>query len=155
MTASRPSSRSRMGTISITQRLYRERRAAAAGRLHVRIVELEAGALQALDVVDLRAREIHQAHLVDDALDACGHDLAIDLGGLVEVEVVREAGAAAADHAETERHAALDPFGIADLVDLRRSSRSDEEHRLGPGGVEFGCHGSSELGHIACDLTLT
>src|ERR1700735_181881 len=47
-----------------------ERAAAAAGALHVGVVELEAGALERLDVVDGNSIEIHFAHLVDQHLEA-------------------------------------------------------------------------------------
>src|SRR4051812_26208906 len=99
MTAALPSSRSRtpviLLAISVTtanspSRLHAERGAAAAGRLHIRIVELEARALQAFDIVDLGADQVHEAHLVDHDPHPLDLDLAIDLGGLVEVQVVRE-----------------------------------------------------------------
>src|SRR5512140_808334 len=133
MTASLPSSRSRTATVSLTLYLYAldgERRAAAARRLHVRIVELESGALQALDVIDLGPDQIHEAHLVDDALHALDLELAIDLGRLVEVEVVREAGTPTTDDAQAQRHGVLDPFRLADLVDLGGGDRGEDEHRL-------------------------
>src|SRR5688572_12764725 len=136
ITRSAPSSRSRIAAMlgDVTGRgeampwLYREARAAAAGALHVRVVELEARALQPLDVVDHRAREVHQAHLVDDDVDAVDREPAIDLGGLVEVEVVREPGAAAADDAQPQRHVGLDRLGGADLVDLRGRQVGDPDH---------------------------
>ena len=37
-----------------------ERGAAAASALHVRILELESGAFQSLDVIDMRSAQIHQ-----------------------------------------------------------------------------------------------
>lgn len=43
-----------------------ERAAAAAGGLHVRIVELKAGTFQRFDVVDFGAFQIQQAGLVDE-----------------------------------------------------------------------------------------
>src|SRR5689334_19361602 len=66
--------------------------ATTARGLHVGVVELEARALEALDVIDLRTDEVHQAHLVDHDLDAGDLERAIDLGDLVEVEVVGEPG---------------------------------------------------------------
>lgn len=52
-----------------TQRcLYGEGAAAPAGALDVRIVELEARALDRLDVVDRHTIQIHLAHLVDHYL---------------------------------------------------------------------------------------
>src|SRR4051812_46426942 len=111
MTALLPSSRSRIWTmsplVSATSELGRsdaERRTAAAGRLHVGVLELEACSLQPFDVVDLGADQVHEAHLVDDNLDALDLELAVDLGGLIEVQVVREAGTTAAHDAQPQRH---------------------------------------------------
>ena len=59
---------------------HRERGAAAAGGLDVRVVELEARARQPLDVVDLGPDQVHQAHLVDDDLDAGDRELLAELG---------------------------------------------------------------------------
>src|SRR3954465_12684147 len=92
-----------------------KRRAASTGRLYIRILELEPGALQTFDVIDLGTDEIHEAHLVDDALDPLDLKLTIDLGRLVEIEVVREPGAAAANHAKAQRHGVLDALGRTDL----------------------------------------
>src|SRR5215211_3158008 len=47
-----------------------ERGSAAAGGDDVRVVDHEAGALEAIDVVDLRAEDELHAHLVDDDRDA-------------------------------------------------------------------------------------
>src|SRR6476646_10504680 len=76
--------------------------AATAGRLDVRVVELEPGAVQTLDVVDLGSEEVHQAHLITDELDPFDLERAIALGRLVEVEVVGEARAATTLHLEAE-----------------------------------------------------
>jgi hypothetical protein len=43
---------------------------AAAGGLHIRVIELEPGAFQALDVIHFRAVQIQQARLVDEHLQA-------------------------------------------------------------------------------------
>src|SRR5689334_25374887 len=96
-----------------------ERRAASTRRLYIRILELEASTLQSFDVIDLGADEVHEAHLVDNALHSLNLELTIHLSGLVEVQVVREASAAAADNAEAQRHVRLDTFGVTDRVDLR------------------------------------
>src|SRR5208337_3641297 len=47
-----------------------ERAAAAAGALHIGVVELEASALESLDVVDLNAVEVHGAHLIHGNLES-------------------------------------------------------------------------------------
>src|SRR5688500_6304653 len=120
MIASVPSSRSRT-RMMLTEDSDVERRAASTRRLYIRILELEPSALQALDVVDLGADQVHEAHLVVNALDALHFERAIHFGGLVEVEVVRESCAAATDDAQAQRHVGLDPLRFADLVDLRSS----------------------------------
>ena len=48
--------------------LRAEGAAAAAGRFHIRIVELESGAFQRLDIIDLHAIQIEQACLVNEKL---------------------------------------------------------------------------------------
>src|SRR5258706_5968169 len=115
-----PSSSSTPPAISPTplHLLYAERRAAAARRLDVRVLELEACTLETLDVIDLGTDEVHQAHLVDDALHALDLELAIDLGRHVEIEVVRESGAATTDDAKAKRVIGFDALGVADLADL-------------------------------------
>src|SRR5215207_5242212 len=97
--------------VAATGRSDAEGAAAAAGRLDVRVLELEAGALETLDVIDLRADEVHQAHLVDDDLHALDLELLIDFRRRVEVQVVREAGASAADDAQPQAHLGLDRLG--------------------------------------------
>src|SRR5687767_1922600 len=122
MTRPAPSASVRRWTTSTVTEVYRgseaDRGAAAAGRLDVRVVELEPGALQTLDVVDLGAHEVHEAHLIDVDLDPVDLELAVHLGLAVEVEVVREARAAAADDAQAQPHLGLDPLGLADLEHL-------------------------------------
>src|SRR4051812_35497798 len=130
--AAAPSSFSRTPTIELDA----EGRTAATGGLHVRIIELEACTLEAFDVIDLDANQVHEAHLVHDDLHAGELDGAVDLGALVEVEVIREPGAPAADHAEAEGHVRLDALGLADLVDLLRGDRGDLHHRLRTGCVQ-------------------
>ena len=76
--------------------------AAAAGRDDVRVLDLEAGALQALDVVDDRAPHVREARAVDEHAEAVVLEdlVAVALG--VERERVLEAGAAAAAHADAQ-----------------------------------------------------
>src|SRR5687768_8862349 len=50
--------------------LCRERLAAAAGRLRVRIPDLEAGSVQAVDEIDVSAHQIGRTELVDEEVDA-------------------------------------------------------------------------------------
>ena len=55
---------------SVAAGLDAEGAAAAAGALHIRVIELEPGALDGLNVVDLHSVEIHLAHLVYKHLQA-------------------------------------------------------------------------------------
>ena len=80
-----------------------EGRAAAAGRDDVRVVDLEAGALQAFDVVDLGAEDELHADLVDDDRDAVDLEDVVVLLGRVEGERVLEARAAAAANRDAKR----------------------------------------------------
>src|SRR5829696_5280024 len=68
-----------------------EGRAAAACGDDVRVVDLEPGALQAFDVVDLRAEDELHAHLVDDDGDPVDLEDVIVVLGFVEGEGVLEA----------------------------------------------------------------
>ena len=70
--------------------------AAAAGGDDIRVVHLEAGALEALDVVDLRAEDELHAGLVDDHRNAVDLEDVVVLLRPIEGERVLEAGAAAA-----------------------------------------------------------
>src|SRR6185436_1949917 len=82
---------------------------AAAAALGVGIVDREAGAVQAVDVVDLRAAHVLHAVGVDVDLDAAGLDhLVAFLRRVLPPELVREARAAAPDHAEPQP-----PLGLA------------------------------------------
>ena len=87
-------SRRQQATLSVVFDL--ERRPAAARRDDVRVVDLEAGALEAFDVVDLGAEDELHRDLVDDDGDAVdGEDVVVVLG-LVESQRVLEAGASTA-----------------------------------------------------------
>ena len=59
--------------------------------------------------------------MVDQQLDAVGAEVAVDtVEGLVEVEVVGEAGAAAADDPQAQAVVVADALGLLDLKDLLR-----------------------------------
>src|ERR1019366_7474706 len=108
--------------------LCRERRAAAAGALGVRVVELEARSVEAFDVVDLGVLEVLEAHRIDVELHAVRLELLVHVADLVlEVEVVGEASAASADHAQAEPLPAKG-FGLGDLADLRGGLLGDRDH---------------------------
>src|SRR5207302_4885591 len=92
-------------------KLNAERTPAAAGALHVGIVELESSAFQRLDVIDLHSVQVHRAHLIHGYLQAIKVEDLVRLGGIVfERHVILETRAAAAHH----RHA--------------QGSRRSEEH---------------------------
>src|SRR5262245_8366829 len=83
-----------------------ERMAAAARGDRVRVVDLEPGFLEAVQVVDLRAPQVRGAERVDHDPDALEHELVVALRNAgVEPESVLEPRAAAAldRDAEDER----------------------------------------------------
>ena len=82
--------------------------AAAAARMRVGIVELEARALQRFDVVDDRAAKEFHAFLVDMHAHAFLFKYYIVIARrLLEIHVVRISGASACDDAHTQRIAVL------------------------------------------------
>ena len=92
--------------------------AAAAGRNDVRVVDLEAGPLQAFDVVDLGAEDELHADLVDDDGDAVDLEDVVVVLGAVEGERVLEAGAAAAANRDAQRLALGVVLAAQQLADL-------------------------------------
>src|SRR5262249_15636073 len=110
--ASRYRAKRRTRTRTLSASLEAVRLAAAAARLHVRILDRESGANHlVVDIVDLAAGEIGRAVLVDVDLDAMRVEHVVVRGGLVfPAELVRHARAAAADHANPKA-----PFGLAFL----------------------------------------
>ena len=75
-----------------------ERGAAAAGGDDVRVVDDEAGALEAVDVVDLRAEHELHADLVDDDRDPVVlEDVVLSLRGVERERVLKARTAAALD----------------------------------------------------------
>ena len=77
--------------------LDREAGAATAAGCRIWIVDLERGADQFGREVDFRAVHEFQAHFIDQDADAVsGHDQIVFIGGIVEIELVRESRAAAA-----------------------------------------------------------
>src|SRR5580658_4088728 len=84
-------------------RLNVEGRSAAAGALHVRVVELEAGAFQRFQVVNADALQVHQRGRVDENLQAFEVEgLVHHAGAVFERHRVGEAGAASAYHSDTQ-----------------------------------------------------
>src|SRR5438876_11451798 len=88
--------------------LHGKRAAAAAGALGARIADAEAPAVQVVMEIDGDIVEVHQAALVHDDGHAMKLKSLVELGvhGRVEIELVLEAAAAAADHP----HAQVDLF---------------------------------------------
>jgi hypothetical protein len=110
--------------------LNAKRTTAAAGALHVRVIELEAGAFDALDVVDLDAIQVHRAHLVDRDLEPIKVDHLIGLIGLVfKCHVVLETGAASSNdgNAQRHRHRILHAH---DFLNLGAGSGSQTNHKF-------------------------
>src|SRR6266849_3130065 len=76
-----------------------ERRPAAAGALHVRVLELEAGTLQGLDVIHAAAVQVHDRGGVHEHFKALHIEHFIHhAGGGVELQGVGEARAPASHH---------------------------------------------------------
>src|SRR3954471_5435456 len=101
--------------------------AAAAARDGVRVVDLEAGLLDRLEIVDPRTRQVRGAEGIDDDTNALTLELVVALlGAAVEAEAVLESGAAAAldRHAE-HRHVGLLGHQGRDL--RRRRGRQRDE----------------------------
>jgi hypothetical protein len=111
-------------------RLNAKRAAAAAGALHVRIIELEAGTLDGFDVIDLNAIQIHRAHLVNRDLEPVKiHDLIGLIGLVFKRHMVLETRAASADDGNAQRH--RDRILHAhDFLDLGAGSRSQTNHNF-------------------------
>src|SRR3954454_14205421 len=82
--------------------LHAEGGAAAAGRDDVRVIDLEAGALHGLDVVDDRALDVGQRGAVDENAQAVVLEDLVARTLLVEGERVLEPGAAATTHPHAE-----------------------------------------------------
>src|SRR5262249_4655476 len=111
-----------------------ERRAAAAAPLDVRVAEVEAGAHEVFAVIELGAVQVEVALPIDDDLGSLALEQTVAVALLVEIHLVGEAGAAAAD--DLDAKAAL-------LVLVARDERAD----LRDGGVaqaDAGC--SHDLG---------
>src|SRR5579862_4927538 len=101
-------------------RLDAEGTAAAAGRLHLRIIEFETGAFQCLDVIDLGAIKIKQAGLIDEHLQASETIRLVEHVGLVlEGHGIAKARASPTDNgnAQTGRLGLLSIQNLPHLAD--------------------------------------
>ena len=93
-------------------RLDRERCAAAAGGAGVGIVDPEGRGQQILGIVDLRAAEQFQRHVVNHEFDAMEFEDPIVLCGFtVQTEAIGKARATAARDTETQHQAVITIFG--------------------------------------------
>jgi len=104
--------------------------AATAGALNVRIIELEASALDGFDVIDLDAFQIHRAHLIDRDLEPVEIDHFIGfIGRVFKSHVVLETGAASADDGNAQRHR-YRILHAHDFLDLGAGSGSQTNHKF-------------------------
>src|SRR4029077_3244574 len=125
-----------------------ERGTAAAGALHVRVLELKTRALERLDVVDDAPVQVHDGGGVDVDLEAVEfEDLVHHASAVFKLHGVREAGATAADHAHAQTH--------RDRV-LLRHDFFHLRHRIGGkgDGRDFYFGGSSRRCRGRCHLSL-
>src|SRR5690606_33781040 len=102
--------------------------AAAAGPGDIRVSELEAGAVDAFDVVNFGSVEVLITQRIDVHLHTVGLEELVHFGRLVfEVEVVLEPSAPAADDAEAEP-LILESLCKGDLTDLLSRIGGDRNH---------------------------
>src|SRR5215471_15640099 len=91
-------------------RLDVERRPAAAGALHVRVLELETGALQRLDVIHAAAVQVHDRGGVHEYFEAVHVEHFVHhAGASIELQGIGEARASASHNpdAQASRHGIL------------------------------------------------
>jgi hypothetical protein len=108
-----------------------KRRSATAGRNHVRVIDLEASALQPFDVVDLGAEDELHADFVDDDGDAVDLEDVVLVLGLVEGERVLEAGATAAADGDAKRLLGTLGLPAKQLADLLGGLVGEGDRGLG------------------------
>ena len=124
--------------------------AAAASALDVGVFELEAGGFEGFDVVNDAVIEVHQAGGVNIDLEAVvGEDLVHHAGLVFEGHRILEAGAAAADDADTEAGGdrVLGGHDLAHLGDCRGGHV--QRGCLGGRGL-FACERCDYRCHIVC-----
>src|SRR5688572_1516227 len=84
-----------------------ERRAAPAGALHVRVLQIEARRHEPVFIIEHGAVQIEKALPVDDELGAAMLEDLVALAHLVQIHLVGEAGAAAPHHLHPEARVGL------------------------------------------------
>src|ERR1700739_1284705 len=83
--------------------LNAERRAAAAGAFHVRILELEARAFESLHIIDDAAIQIHDGSGIDEALESIIFKrLFHHSGAILKLHRIGETGASATHHSDAQ-----------------------------------------------------
>src|SRR5438874_7970620 len=87
--------------------------------LGARVDDAEAALVQVVVEIDRRAFEIHQAALIDENGDAVVLEALVELLVIdrIEIELVLEAGATAADHAQAQVDHLGEAAGLALLGD--------------------------------------
>src|SRR3989442_13741845 len=113
-------------------RLRREGRAASTTRLRLGIDEGKAARQPLLDVVERRAIQVEIALLVDDDLDPVDLELLVVRPDLaVELQGVREPGAAPPLHAHPQKHGIGPVLGPLELLHLLgRRLRQCDRHEI-------------------------
>src|SRR5438552_13082575 len=107
-----------------------ERVAAAARGDRIRVLDLEPGLLDRLEIVDPGAEEIRSAEGIDDDLHALALELMVALlGAAVEAEAILETGAPAALDGDAEHRDVL--LGGHQIADLDRRGRCQRDDALG------------------------
>src|SRR2546429_7448980 len=106
-----------------------ERRAAAAGALHVRVAQIEARGHQLFLVVQLGTLQVEKALAIDDQPGAVVLEHLVALARLVDVHLVGEAGAPAAHHLDAQP-AAGEPLLGDEGLDLARRLVGHRDHRV-------------------------
>jgi DNA-3-methyladenine glycosylase II len=108
---------------------HAERGATATGGDHVRVVNLEAGALESVDEVDRRALHVGDARPVDQEADALVLEHGVPGTLLVEGERILEAGAPATADSDAQPRGLGDRLlGCEELADLLGALVGQSDH---------------------------
>src|SRR5690242_2810614 len=107
-----------------------ERVAAAARGDSIRVLDLEPGLLDRLEVVDLCAHQVRRAEWIDHDGDTLAVERVVALlSSAIETEAVLEAGAAAALDGDTQHRDVI--FRGHEVTDRRRRRRRQRDDALG------------------------
>src|SRR5262249_48610390 len=106
-----------------------ERRPAATSRDHVRVVDLEAGALETIDEVDHRALDVRETRVGDQQTDALVLEHGVAVGLPVERHCILKTAATTAPHSNPESgRAGHGRLSGEELADLLRALVSESDH---------------------------